>query len=90
MIILQTKAFSKIIKKLHTNQKVDLDRAVKKLAQNPSIGEAKKGDLAGVFVYKFKITKQTSLLAYCYEEEMLTLTLLALGTHENYYCDLKK
>ncbi len=90
MKILQTKAFNKTTKKLHASQKIDLDKAVKKIAENPDIGEPKKGDLAGVFIYKFKMTKQTSLLAYCYEEKILTLTLLALGTHENFYRDLKK
>ncbi|MBU0801066.1 MAG: type II toxin-antitoxin system RelE/ParE family toxin, partial [Alphaproteobacteria bacterium] len=55
-----------------------------------AIGEAKVGDLAGVSVYKFKMTGQLTLLAYSYAGETITLTLLAVGPHENFYRDLKK
>ena len=40
-------------------------------------------------VYKFKMSKQEVLLGYSYEEEQLTLELLALGSHENFYRNLK-
>jgi len=90
MNIVQTTAFSKSVKKLHKSQKKDLDEAVKAIAQNPGIGDPKVGDLSGVSVYKFKMVKQLTLLAYQYEDETITLSLLALGTHENFYRDLKK
>nr|VFK25534.1 MAG: ParE-like toxin of type II toxin-antitoxin system [Candidatus Kentron sp. LPFa]VFK36060.1 MAG: ParE-like toxin of type II toxin-antitoxin system [Candidatus Kentron sp. LPFa] len=35
-------------------------------------------------------TKQLALLAYTFEERTITLTLLALGQHENFYPGLKK
>lgn len=54
------------------------------------LGEGKVGDLAGVRVYKFKINKQLALLAYTFEERTITLTLLALGQHENFYRELKR
>jgi hypothetical protein len=41
-----------------------LDKAIKAILQNPQLGEEKKGDLAGVFVYKFKLNGQETLLAY--------------------------
>ncbi len=50
--------------------------------------EAKKGDLLGVSVYKFKIQKQEMLLAYKWDPK--TRLLLALGVHENFYRDLKR
>ncbi len=90
MNIVQTSVFSKAVKKLHKNQKQDLDGAVKVIIDNPSVGDAKVGDLSGISVYKFKMAKQLTLLAYKYEDEIITLTLLALGTHENFYRDLKK
>ena len=90
MHILQTTSFKKTVKKLHKNQKTDLDKAVKKVIDDPNIGESKVGDLAGVKVYKFKMNKQLTLLAYTYEEDVITLTLLALGSHENFYRDLKQ
>jgi hypothetical protein len=33
---------------------------------------------------------QLTLLAYSYDGSVLTLTLLAIGSHENFYRDLKK
>ncbi|VAX35964.1 hypothetical protein MNBD_UNCLBAC01-1155 [hydrothermal vent metagenome] len=90
MTIVQTLTFSKTVKRLHKNQKKDLDNAVKIIVNDPDIGDAKVGDLASISVYKFKMAKQLTLLAYTYEDQTITLTLLALGTHENFYRDLKK
>jgi mRNA-degrading endonuclease RelE of RelBE toxin-antitoxin system len=90
MKILQTPTFVKAVKKLHANQKKDLDAAVKAVMADPSSGERKSGDLAGVFVHKFKMVKQMTLLAYSYEDRHATVTLLALGAHENFYRDLKR
>ncbi|MDD3183394.1 MAG: type II toxin-antitoxin system RelE/ParE family toxin [Alphaproteobacteria bacterium] len=90
MKIIQTLTFVKAVKKLHASQKKDLDQAVRTIAADPLIGERKAGDLSGVFEFKFKMTKQLTLLAYSYEEGVITLTLLALGGHENFYRDLKR
>lgn len=87
--IVQTSTFGKAVRKLHKNQKKDLDEAVRAIVRNPGIGNAKVGDLSGISVYKFKMVKQLTLLAYKYEDQTITLTLLALGTHENFYRDLK-
>jgi hypothetical protein len=35
------------------------------------------------------MNNQLTLLAYSYEEQIITLTLLALGGHENFYRDIK-
>ena len=86
----QSRQFAKAVKKLHSNQKSDLDKAVQLLIADPMIGDSKAGDLAGVRVHKFKIVNQLNLLAYSYEDEILTLTLLAIGSHENFYRDLKQ
>ena len=88
--ILQTPTFKKAIKKLHKNQKVDLDRAVRELMKDPYLGELKKGDLAFLRVYKFKMVKQLTLLGYSYEDGTVTLELMALGSHENFYRDIKQ
>ena len=58
--------------------------------KNPQIGDRKAGDLTGVRVYKFKMANQLNLLGYIYEDEVLTLTLLAICSHENFYRDLKQ
>jgi mRNA-degrading endonuclease YafQ of YafQ-DinJ toxin-antitoxin module len=89
MQIVQFPAFEKTIKKLHANAKEDLDNAVKELIKNPLAGDMKKGDLNGVRVFKFKMVRQLTLLAYMYNESDESLALLALGSHENFYRDLK-
>lgn len=90
MKVVQTATFSKAVKKLHSNQKKDLDTAIKAIIANPLIGEAKVGDLAGVLIHKFRMVKQLTLIAYTYDDDTIALTLLALGSHENFYRDLKK
>jgi mRNA-degrading endonuclease YafQ of YafQ-DinJ toxin-antitoxin module len=90
MKILQTKIFEKTAKKLHQNAKRDLDTAIRMVVDNPLCGEMKKGDLAGIRVYKFKMVNQLTLLAYRYDDDAVVLTLLVLGSHENFYRDLKK
>jgi mRNA-degrading endonuclease RelE of RelBE toxin-antitoxin system len=90
MNILQTPTFAKQLKKLHKNQKKELDKAVMIIAKNPGIGEMKKGDLSGIQVYKFNMIHQLTLLAYMFHEDELQLILLAFGSHENFYRDLKK
>jgi mRNA-degrading endonuclease YafQ of YafQ-DinJ toxin-antitoxin module len=89
MQIEQFPAFGRVVKKLHANAKQDLDNAIKELIKNPEAGEMKKGDLAGIRVYKFQMVSQLTLLAYTYNELADCLTLLALGSHENFYRKLK-
>ena len=94
MQILQTSLFhrvtNRVTKKLHKNQKKRLDKAVQKIRANPKVGDVKTGELSGVRVYKFKMSDQSMLLAYTYKSKPARLILLALGTHENFYRDLKK
>lgn len=89
MIIQQTKRFEKAVKKLHSNQKADLDSAIKALVFSPDMGELKTGDLAGVRVHKFKMQGQLTLLSYRWLNDIPCLLMLSLGSHENFYRDLK-
>lgn len=88
IIVKQMPAFKKAYKKLHANKKSEVDDAIRTIVKNPNIGEEKKGDLAGVFVYKFKVHDQKILLAY--EWNPKERLLLALGVHENFYHELKR
>lgn len=88
MNILQSLEFRKVYKKLHSNVRAIVNEQIQLVMQNPSIGEEKKQDLQGVFVHKFKINNLLYLLAYSFDET--NLTLLTLGTHENFYRDLKR
>jgi len=88
--VLQSPSFKKAVKKLQANQKKDLDAAVRKLMDEPALGEQKKGDLSFLRVYKFKMNKQLTLLGYSFDDGALILELLALGSHENFYRDIKR
>ncbi|WP_223669713.1 type II toxin-antitoxin system RelE/ParE family toxin [Kangiella shandongensis] len=88
--ILQTPSFKRTVKKLHKNQKRDLDKAIKTLADEPLLGQQKKGDLVFLRVYKFKMAKQQTLLGYSFDKGELVLELMVLGSHENFYRDIKK
>jgi len=88
IIVKQMPLFKKAYKKLHKIERTKVDEAIQQIIKNPDIGQAKKGDLAGVFVYKFKIQTKQILLAY--EWNPAERLLLALGVHENFYRDLKK
>ncbi len=90
MKILQTNAFSRAVKRLHKSEKAMLDRAVKTIVEEPESGDLKIGDLSGVRVYKFKVSTKQYLLGYSVDDDVLVLTLLALGSHENFYRDLKR
>lgn len=87
--IIQSHSFKKAVKKLHNNQKADLDDAVRAIIDNPELGVQKVGDLSSVRIYKFKMLKQLTLLAYQIDDGQLVLTLLMFGPHENFYRDVK-
>lgn len=87
----QTRRFARVYKKL-TNVILiaDTDMAVATVADNPDAGERKKGDLADLWVYKFRSQGQLYLLGYTREDTVRLIYLEALGPHENFYRDLKR
>ena len=89
MRLLVTPTFVRATKKLHQQQKADLDETVRAIGADPEIGEAKIGDLLGIRVYKFRLSNQLCLLAYRILDQD-TLKLLTFGPHENFYRDLKR
>lgn len=86
----QTRRFARIYKKLHDNVLVEVDSAVAAVAQNPDIGERKKGDLAELWVYRFRCLGQMYLLGYTRDDGVRLVYLEAVGPHENSYRDLKR
>jgi mRNA interferase RelE/StbE len=87
--IFQTRRFLRAYKKLHRNQLPEVDAIVANIATNPELGTQKRGDLARLFVVKFKVLGQEFLLGYTKEDELKLVYLEALGPHENFYRDLK-
>lgn len=86
----QTRRFARQYKRLHDNIVVDVDDAVEKIAADPAVGERKKGDLADLFVFKFRSQGQHYLLGYTRDEGVKLVYLEAVGPHENFYRDLKR
>jgi len=73
---------------MHKQEKGVLDREIRNISEDTSIGEEKRGDLRGIFVQKFRIKAAEYLLAYRMVGE--DLELIMIGPHENYYRDLTK
>jgi len=87
MKIIQSPLFARTVKKFHKNEKEILDTEIHNILDNPLIGQEKKGDLKNIFVYKFKIKNKQYLLSYRLKKDLLEL--ITIGSHENYYRDLK-
>ncbi len=88
MNIYQSRSFEKKVKKMSKSEKDTLDLEIRRIAENPSLGEEKKGDLRGIFVHKFNLKATRYLLAY--QKLSNDLELIMIGPHENYYRDLKQ
>lgn len=80
---------NKFLKKSHSNLKVTCYKEIKKIALNPDLGVKKIGDLLGISVHTFKFENQSFLISYRSSDDF-NLTIEFIGTHENFYRDLKK
>ncbi len=92
--------FSRFVKKAHKPLQLVIEDAVEEICEKPDIDEAKVGDLAGIWVYKFKFNCQEFLIAYRpptpeaqrqgIEIELLIIDFYQVGLHENLYDALKR
>jgi len=87
MKIIQSRTFERKVKRFKKQEKRILDQEVRRIVDNPTLGEEKKGDLRGVFVHKFNVHSVQYLLSY--QVVGNHLELIMIGPHENYYRDLK-
>jgi hypothetical protein len=81
MKIIQSGIFGRKVKQLPKAQKLQLDEAIRKIMEQPAIGEQKKGDLQNIYVNKFQISNTTYLLAYRLTEQCPELIMF--GPHLN-------
>ncbi len=88
--VLQKRRFGRQYKKLDDHVVRDVDIAVGEVADDPSIGERKKGDLASLLVNKFYSQNQLYLLGYTVEDGVCLIYLEAVSSHENFYRNLKR
>lgn len=92
--------FSKFVKKAHKPLQLSIEDATEDVCADPEIGEAKLGDLIGVRVYKFRFNRQEYLIAYRppsqeaidkgFDLEFLFVDFYQVGSHENFYDELKR
>ena len=83
---------AKFLKKLKDKKLKTLYReAIDKIRENHTIGEAKSGDLSGVYGYDIFYNKTNYELAYTveYVENKVVVVIMA-GTRENFYEELKR
>lgn len=83
---------AKFLKKLKDKKLKTLYReAIDKIRENHTIGEAKSGDLSGVYGYDIFYNKTNYELAYTvgYVENKVIVVIMA-GTRENFYEELKR
>lgn len=83
---------AKFIKKLKDKRLKRLyQEAVDKIREDYTVGEAKTGDLSGVYGYDIYYNKTNYELAYTveYVEDVVVVVIMA-GTRENFYDQLKQ
>ncbi len=87
MRIIQSRTFERRVRQFAKQEKKVLDQQIRKIVANSAIGHEKRGELRGIFVYKFKIHATQYLFSYRIADAE-TLELIMIGPHENYYRDL--
>jgi hypothetical protein len=82
---------AKFIKKLKDKKLKNLYHdAVDKIREDYTVGEAKTGDLSGVYGYDIYYNKTNYELAYTVEYlENVVVVVIMAGTRENFYDQLK-
>jgi hypothetical protein len=87
--------FAQFVKKSRKTLQLVIEDKVILICKNPEIGEQKLGDLHDLFIYKFRFNHQEYLMAYKFGPkgsnlEILWIDFYKVGSHENFYLELKK
>jgi len=83
---------AKFLKKIKDkNLKMEYQKAIDSILMDNTIGDAKSGDLNGVFGFDIYYNKTNYELAYTaeYQDDMAVVIIMA-GTRENFYEQLKR
>lgn len=85
-------AAGKYLKKLKDKGlKEKFHEAIQTIIENPFVGEAKKGDLEGIFCLDIFYNKTNYEIDYAvYQEEDQIIIVIMAGTRENFYDSLKR
>jgi len=79
--------FKKFVKKQNRPFQLVIEDEVETIFRGEVADELKKGDLTGFQVHKFKFKGQKYLIAY--QIQGTDIIFYMIGTHENFYRDLK-
>lgn len=82
--------FERQFKKFYSKEQNIIRIEIRRIQNDPTLGELKKSALANVRVHKFKIHHQLYLLAYEQDSKEKTVYLYAIATHENFYTALQR
>ncbi len=85
-------AAGKYLKKIKDKKLKKLFKeAIDEIAEDPTVGDAKVGDLEGISTFDFRYNKTDYRVAYTLEyiNDEIVVVIMA-GTHENFYKELKK
>ncbi len=88
MDVLYKAPFRKFVKKQGRGFQLAIEDEVELIRDNPDIGSAKKGDLSEFMVHKFIFQRTEYLIAY--RRRINILECYMIGTHENFYRELKR
>jgi len=80
--------FRNFVKKQTRPLQLAVEDEIERSVEDPVIGEFKPGDLQGIEVHKFKFQRQSFLIAYRVAGP--DIIFYSIGTHENFYRDLKR
>ena len=80
--------FRNFVKKQTRPLQLAVEDEIERIVEDPVIGESKLGDLQGIQVHKFKFQRQSFLIAYRVAGP--DIIFYSIGTHENFYRDLKR
>ncbi len=83
---------ARFLKKLKEKSLKNLfQKTVDEILSNPYIGEAKSGDLAGIYCCEIYYNQTNYELAYTLVEKPTeTIVIILAGTRENFYEELKR
>lgn len=83
---------ARFIKKLKDKKlKTLYQEAIDKICENHLVGEAKTGDLSGIYGYDIFYNKTNYELAYTVEYvDNKVIVVIMAGTRENFYDELKR
>ena len=84
-----TRRFGRSYKKLQPRVQDCVDTAIAKISERPADAETKTGDLLGIFVHKFRCDEVLYLLAFSLDDFLRLIYLEQIGSHQNFYRDLK-